>query len=101
MSAVAVTAAEPLEAAHPPFSPDRAVAAAALGVEPAELDDGRSLCDYGLDSLMACHGLCSGRLGRGLARGRRTSVTVNLVAGVTFAVLGAFLLEDALTAAMA
>jgi threonine/homoserine/homoserine lactone efflux protein len=45
-------------------------------------------------------GLCAGRLGQGLVRGRRTAVTVNLVAGFTFAVLAAFLLEDALTAAM-
>jgi threonine/homoserine/homoserine lactone efflux protein len=46
-------------------------------------------------------GLCAGRLGQGLVRGRRTGVTVNLVAGATFAALAAFLLQDALTAATA
>ncbi|MFF0013344.1 LysE family translocator [Streptomyces sp. NPDC005374] len=45
-------------------------------------------------------GLFAGRVGQGLVRGRRTAVTVNMVAGVTFAVLAAFLLEDALTAAL-
>ncbi|MFD4631147.1 LysE family translocator [Streptomyces sp. NPDC058284] len=46
-------------------------------------------------------GLFAGRLGQGLVRGRRTAVAVNTVAGVTFAVLAVFLLEDALTAAVA
>ncbi|MBM7167680.1 LysE family translocator [Streptomyces sp. G44] len=46
-------------------------------------------------------GLCAGRLGQGLVRGHRTAVTVNVVAGVTFATLAAFLLQDALTAATA
>ncbi|MEU1436819.1 LysE family translocator [Streptomyces sp. NPDC005786] len=45
-------------------------------------------------------GLCAGRLGRGLAHGRRTAALVNLAAGVTFVVLAAFLLTDALRTAM-
>ncbi|MBM7167678.1 acyl carrier protein, partial [Streptomyces sp. G44] len=36
-----------------PARPIRDVAAATLGMEAAELDDRRPLCDYGLDSLMA------------------------------------------------
>ncbi|MFJ6850418.1 LysE family translocator [Streptomyces sp. NPDC091271] len=43
-------------------------------------------------------GLCAGRLGRGLVRGRRTAVTVDMVAGVTLGALAAILLKDALTA---
>lgn len=43
-------------------------------------------------------GLCAGRLGRELVRGRRTAVTVNMVAGVTLGTLAAILLNDALTA---
>ncbi|MEU6393025.1 LysE family translocator [Streptomyces sp. NPDC046939] len=46
-------------------------------------------------------GLCAGRLGQGLVRGRRTAVTVNTIAGVTFAALAAFLLQEAATTAMA
>ncbi|MEU6994575.1 LysE family translocator [Streptomyces sp. NPDC046465] len=45
-------------------------------------------------------GLFAGRLGQGLVRGRRTAVTVNLAAGVTFAALAALLLEDVLAAAV-
>ncbi|MEU1371657.1 LysE family translocator [Streptomyces sp. NPDC005803] len=45
-------------------------------------------------------GLCAGRLGQGLAQGRRTAAVVNLVAGVTFVALAAFLLTDALRTAM-
>ncbi|MEU2561355.1 hypothetical protein ABZ626_18770 [Streptomyces longispororuber] len=39
--------------------------------------------------------------GQGLVRGHRTAGTVNVVAGVTFATLAAFLLQDALTRAIA
>ncbi|MFI7385584.1 LysE family translocator [Streptomyces sp. NPDC049813] len=46
-------------------------------------------------------GLCAGRLGQGLLRGRRTAAAVNAVAGATFAALAAFLLQDALSAALA
>ncbi|MFF0013342.1 type I polyketide synthase [Streptomyces sp. NPDC005374] len=52
--AVAVTAGEPPHTRSTrPSRPVRDVAAAALGMEPAELDDRRPLSDYGLDSLMA------------------------------------------------
>lgn len=46
-------------------------------------------------------GLCAGRLGQGLLRGRRTAATVNVIAGITFAALAAFLLQDAPAAVMA
>ncbi|MEV8314877.1 LysE family translocator [Streptomyces sp. NPDC059900] len=46
-------------------------------------------------------GLCAGLLGKGLMRGHRTAVAVNLLAGATFAVLAALLLMDARTAVMA
>lgn len=46
-------------------------------------------------------GLSAGRLGRQLARGRRTAVTTNLVVGITFAALAAYLLKDTVTAVMA
>ncbi|GAA2332738.1 LysE family translocator [Streptomyces kunmingensis] len=46
-------------------------------------------------------GLCAGRLGRQLLRGPRTAMTVNVVTGTTFAVLATFLLQDALTTAVA
>ncbi|MGW7276459.1 LysE family translocator [Streptomyces sp. NPDC054864] len=39
-------------------------------------------------------GLCAGRLGQGLMRGRRAAVAVNLVAGATFSVLSAILLKE-------
>ncbi|MFI6093574.1 LysE family translocator [Streptomyces sp. NPDC051218] len=42
-------------------------------------------------------GLCAGRLGQGLMRGRRAVVTVNLVAGATFSVLSAILLKEVVT----
>ncbi|WP_394428125.1 LysE family translocator [Streptomyces sp. SGAir0957] len=45
-------------------------------------------------------GLCAGRLGQGLVRGRRTALLVNVVVGLTFAVLATLLLEDALSSVM-
>ncbi|MEU3740096.1 LysE family translocator [Streptomyces sp. NPDC032198] len=43
-------------------------------------------------------GLCAGRLGQGLVRGRRATVAVSLIAGATMAALAVILLKDALTA---
>ncbi|MCX0241907.1 LysE family translocator [Streptomyces drozdowiczii] len=50
------------------------------------------------DSLL---GLCAGRLGRGLAQGRRTATAVNLVTATTFALLALFLLHSASAAVVA